>query len=152
MDEQNTQPETTTGETNSMTGAPAATATETTFRGTDEAIGESGAATGPPVPTAESPNGHDGPEAQSESAAPAPAPAPAAESAPNAENDMAALLAASDEQFRQLKYGDVIEGTVMRKDPDEILVDIGSKSEGIIPSNELSSLTSEEFARLAIGD
>ena len=65
---------------------------------------------------------------------------------------MAALLAESDEQFRQLKYGDVIEGTVMRKDRDEVLVDIGSKSEGIIPSNELSSLTAEEFASLAIGD
>jgi hypothetical protein len=57
---------------------------------------------------------------------------------------MAALLAASDEQFRQLKYGDVIEGTIMRKDPDEILVDIGSKSEGVIPNNELQSLTDEE--------
>jgi small subunit ribosomal protein S1 len=69
-----------------------------------------------------------------------------------AENDMAALLAASDEQFRQLKYGDVIEGTIMRKDPDEILVDIGSKSEGVIPNNELQSLTDEERAHLNIGD
>ena len=152
MDEQNTQPDTTTGETDSMTGAPGAVATDTNFPATDEGNGANEASTAPAGAVAESPNGHDVPEAQSESAAPAPTPAPAAESAPNAENDMAALLAASDEQFRQLKYGDVIEGTVMRKDPDEILVDIGSKSEGIIPSNELSSLTSEEFARLAIGD
>ena len=152
MDEQNTQPETATGETNSMTGAPGAVATDTTFPATDEGNGANEAGTAPAGATAESPDGRDVPEAQSESVAPAPAPAPVAESAPNAENDMAALLAASDEQFRQLKYGDVIEGTVMRKDPDEILVDIGSKSEGIIPSNELSSLTSEEFSRLAIGD
>jgi small subunit ribosomal protein S1 len=68
------------------------------------------------------------------------------------ENDMAALLAESDTQFRQLKYGDVIEGTVMRKDADEVLVDIGFKSEGIIPSNELSSLTATELANLSIGD
>ena len=151
MDEQNTQPETATGETNSMTGAPSAVATDTDLQATGEDTGANEAGTAPAGATAESPNGHDA-EAQHESAAPVPAPAPAAESAPNAENDMAALLAASDEQFRQLKYGDVIEGTVMRKDPDEVLVDIGSKSEGIIPSNELSSLTSEEFARLAIGD
>jgi small subunit ribosomal protein S1 len=152
MDEQNTQPDTATGETNSMTGAPGVVATDTNPQATDESNGANEANTAPAGAMAESPNGHDVAEAQRESAAPAPAPAPAAESAPNAENDMAALLAASDEQFRQLKYGDVIEGTVMRKDPDEILVDIGSKSEGIIPSNELSSLTSEEFARLAIGD
>jgi small subunit ribosomal protein S1 len=152
MDEQNTQPDTTTGETDSMTGAPGAVATDTNLPAIDEGNGANEASTVRAGAVAESPNGHDVPEAQSESAAPAPTPAPAAESAPNAENDMAALLAASDEQFRQLKYGDVIEGTVMRKDPDEILVDIGSKSEGIIPSNELSSLTSEEFARLAIGD
>jgi small subunit ribosomal protein S1 len=151
MDEQNTQPDTTAGETDSMTGAPGMVATGTT-PATDEGNGANEASTAPAGAVAESPNGHDVPEAQSEAAAPVPTPAPVAESAPNAENDMAALLAASDEQFRQLKYGDVIEGTVMRKDPDEILVDIGSKSEGIIPSNELSSLTSEEFARLAIGD
>jgi small subunit ribosomal protein S1 len=69
-----------------------------------------------------------------------------------AENDMASLLAASDEQFRQLKYGDVVEGTIMRKDPEEILVDIGFKSEGIIPNNEFQSLTSAELAALSVGD
>ncbi len=34
--------------------------------------------------------------------------------------------------------GDVVQGTVVRIDRDEVLVDIGYKSEGIIPSNELS--------------
>ena len=85
-------------------------------------------------------------------AAPAPTTAEAQAAAHFAENDMASLLAASDEQFRQLKYGDVVEGTIMRKDPDEILVDIGFKSEGIIPNNEFQSLTSAELARLSIGD
>ncbi len=95
------------------------------------------------------------PEPEPEPAPPAP-PAPttaeAQAAAHFAENDMASLLAASDEQFRQLKYGDVVEGTIMRKDPDEILVDIGFKSEGIIPNNEFQSLTSAELARLSIGD
>src|SRR5690349_7250043 len=34
--------------------------------------------------------------------------------------------------------GDVVTGKVVRIDKDEVLVDIGYKSEGVIPSNELS--------------
>src|ERR687893_1099118 len=34
--------------------------------------------------------------------------------------------------------GDVVTGRVVRIDRDEVLVDIGYKSEGVIPSNELS--------------
>jgi small subunit ribosomal protein S1 len=34
--------------------------------------------------------------------------------------------------------GDVVSGNVVRIDKDEVLVDIGYKSEGVIPSNELS--------------
>ena len=34
--------------------------------------------------------------------------------------------------------GDVVTGAVVRIDKDEVLVDIGYKSEGVIPSNELS--------------
>src|ERR671933_272715 len=34
--------------------------------------------------------------------------------------------------------GDIVEGEVVRIDKDEVLVDIGYKSEGLIPSNELS--------------
>lgn len=36
------------------------------------------------------------------------------------------------------KDGDIVEGSVVRIDKDEVLVDIGYKSEGLIPSNELS--------------
>src|ERR671929_1938756 len=34
--------------------------------------------------------------------------------------------------------GDIVEGEVVRIDKDEVLVDIGYKSEGLIPSNELT--------------
>src|SRR5215210_5535561 len=34
--------------------------------------------------------------------------------------------------------GDVVTGNVVRIDADEVLIDIGYKSEGVIPSNELS--------------
>ncbi|MDP8974174.1 MAG: 30S ribosomal protein S1 [Actinomycetota bacterium] len=36
------------------------------------------------------------------------------------------------------KDGDIVEGDVVRIDKDEVLVDIGYKSEGLIPANELS--------------
>ncbi len=38
----------------------------------------------------------------------------------------------------EFKEGDLIEGTIVRIDHDEALVDIGYKSEGVIPANELS--------------
>src|SRR5436190_19150422 len=37
-----------------------------------------------------------------------------------------------------VEAGDVVSGNVVRIDQDEVLVDIGYKSEGVIPSNELS--------------
>jgi small subunit ribosomal protein S1 len=54
--------------------------------------------------------------------------------------------------YKSLKYGDVMDGVIMHLDREEILVDIGSKSEGIVPSREYSSLTSEERQALAVGD
>src|SRR5215211_7932103 len=54
--------------------------------------------------------------------------------------------------YKTLKYGDVMDGIIMRIDRDEILVDIGSKSEGIVPAKEFSSLTGEEKQALAVGD
>src|ERR687893_656404 len=36
------------------------------------------------------------------------------------------------------KDGDIVEGEIVRIDKDEVLVDIGYKSEGLIPSNELT--------------
>ena len=34
--------------------------------------------------------------------------------------------------------GDILKGRVVKIDKDEILVDVGFKSEGVIPNNELS--------------
>src|SRR5579884_4352516 len=34
--------------------------------------------------------------------------------------------------------GDIVEGTVVKIDRDEVLLDIGFKSEGVIPARELS--------------
>lgn len=43
-----------------------------------------------------------------------------------------------DATMRHFAEGDVVSGTVVRIDKDEVLVDIGYKSEGVIPSGELS--------------
>ncbi len=43
-----------------------------------------------------------------------------------------------DATFRDIEEGEVVTGHVVRIDNDEVLVDIGYKSEGVIPANELS--------------
>src|SRR5438034_791724 len=43
-----------------------------------------------------------------------------------------------DAKFRPIEEGEVVTGHVVRIDKDEVLVDIGYKSEGVIPANELS--------------
>jgi small subunit ribosomal protein S1 len=52
---------------------------------------------------------------------------------------MAELLDAEENEVKSLKHGDVVEGTVVRIDPDEILVDFGGKSEGVVSNRELMS-------------
>src|SRR4030081_3339404 len=43
-----------------------------------------------------------------------------------------------DATITPFEEGDVVTGKVVRIDADEVLVDIGYKSEGVIPSHELS--------------
>ena len=43
-----------------------------------------------------------------------------------------------DSTFPTINEGEVVHGTVVRVDKDEVLVDIGYKSEGVIPVSELS--------------
>src|ERR1700757_3634933 len=43
-----------------------------------------------------------------------------------------------DATIHPFQEGDVVTGNVVRIDNDEVLVDIGYKSEGVIPANELS--------------
>ena len=48
------------------------------------------------------------------------------------------LIVAMEESLRDFNDGDIVEGTVVKIDRDEVLLDIGYKSEGVIPSKELS--------------
>lgn len=75
----------------------------------------------------------------------------AAEQQPEAEPGMEALLRESDYAFRRIRRGETVEGTVVTVDPDEVLVDIGLKSEGVIPSRELFG-EGEEPPALQVGD
>jgi small subunit ribosomal protein S1 len=48
------------------------------------------------------------------------------------------LIRAMESSLRDFKDGDIVEGEVVKIDRDEVLLDIGYKSEGVIPSKELS--------------
>ena len=77
-----------------------------------------------------------------EAAEPAAPESPSAESEPTGNGTaepmtMAELLDQPDVEVKSLKHGDVVEGTVVRIDPDEILVDFGGKSEGVVSNREL---------------
>ena len=54
------------------------------------------------------------------------------------QNEMEALLASTSAPIN-IKRGDVVEGVIVRIDQDEVLVDIGLKSEGVLPAKELPS-------------
>jgi len=65
---------------------------------------------------------------------------------------MEQFLSDPTHDYKTLKYGDVMEGIIMHLDREELLVDIGSKAEGIVPAKEYSSLSAEEKDKLEIGD
>jgi len=66
-----------------------------------------------------------------------------AEQAPSeiAVNDIGSaddLLAAIDATIKNFNDGDIVEGVIVKVDRDEVLLDIGYKTEGVIPSRELA--------------
>jgi len=65
------------------------------------------------------------------SVAAASAPAPARDEKPMSQSDFESM-------FKELSEGDVVIGTVVHIDKDGVLVDVGSKSEGVVRPNELS--------------
>jgi small subunit ribosomal protein S1 len=87
----------------------------------------------------------------------------AEEAAPVAEKDPLGDLPAdlSEEDFAaaiektvvEFSEGSLVTGTVVRVDPDEVLVDIGYKSEGVVPSAELSIRNSVNPSEIvSVGD
>jgi small subunit ribosomal protein S1 len=63
------------------------------------------------------------------------------------------LIPDYDSTFPEINEGQVVHGTVVRVDKDEVLVDIGYKSEGVIPVSELSIRRSVNPAdEVSLGD
>ena len=63
--------------------------------------------------------------------------------------DRDALAAMYEETFRNFEEGTITEGMVVAIGKDKVVVDIGYKSEGMIPADQFSH---EELAQLKVGD
>jgi small subunit ribosomal protein S1 len=62
------------------------------------------------------------------------------------------LLEEESRTYRDLRRGDVVEGTVISVGRDGVLVDVGSKSEGIIPAGEMHSLGADPLTKIRPGE
>jgi len=69
----------------------------------------------------------------------------------SSENPMAAFMEDAM-AFRAPKAGDIVEGEIVSVSPTEVLVDVGAKSEGLVPSKELERLGREGLETLHVGD
>ena len=63
--------------------------------------------------------------------------------------DRAALAALYEETFKNLEEGTITEGHVVAVTKDKVVVDIGYKSEGMIPNDQFST---EELQTIKVGD
>jgi small subunit ribosomal protein S1 len=52
----------------------------------------------------------------------------------------------------ELKRGQIVSGTVVRIDPNDIVVDIGAKCEGIVTERDLQHLSPEDRDAIQVGD
>ena len=77
---------------------------------------------------------------------------PAPEGAPAGDKEaMGDLLAQEDLGLDTPRRGEIRTGTIARITESDILVDIGTKSEGLIPASELASLPAERRVALTVG-
>ena len=82
----------------------------------------------------------------------APDAAPSGAPSDPAEMDMAALLETEAAQPGSLRRGEIITGAVMGASPDGVIVDVGTKTEAVIPQSEMLSLGVDGQSRLKAGD
>jgi small subunit ribosomal protein S1 len=89
--------------------------------------------------------------AAQEPPAPEPEPTPPVDLGPEP-TTMEELLAEQPGDIPSLKHGDVVEGKIVRIDKDEMLVDVGAKSEGVVSNRELYGRNAESQPDLNVGD
>jgi len=100
----------------------------------------------------------DAPVSPAEEEAPAATTTPEAATAPvtveeSSMEDMASLLeSVGAGELRQLRRGEVVEGHVMAIERDGLLVDIGFKSEGVVPQQEMLSLGADPLTKVQVAD
>lgn len=90
---------------------------------------------------------------QTSTVADAPSEGSMVQQGPAAEQEltMEELLAASSSEYKSLRRNEVLDGTIMALDRDGLIVDVGSKSEGVVPASEMSSVNAEEREALVEG-
>ena len=57
-------------------------------------------------------------------------------------------MSEANNEITEVKVGDILNGTVVKVDEKQVLVDIGYKTEGILPISELSSLHVEKASEI----
>ncbi len=67
------------------------------------------------------------------------------------EHPMDALLEAEAYELETPRRGEIRTGTIARISDNDILVDVGAKSEGVISNREMEQLSEEERAKLDVG-
>jgi hypothetical protein len=90
-----------------------------------------------PAEVTEAPGTPEAPAAPEAAAAEEAASAEAAPAPPERDLTPEELIAAMEASFKDFNDGDIVDGEVVKIDRDEVLLDIGYKSEGVIPSKEL---------------
>jgi len=63
----------------------------------------------------------------------------------------ASLLDEQSEKLRSLKHGDTMDGIILAVHDDELVIDIGAKSEGVVLARDMHTLTDEERADVVVG-
>ena len=111
-----------------------------------------GAATDESPPAAVAPAAAAPPPAPPATDANAPEAVPSGAPSDPAEMDMAALLETEAAQPGSLRRGEIITGAVMGASPDGVIVDVGTKTEAVIPQSEMLSLGVDGQRRLKAGD
>ncbi len=56
------------------------------------------------------------------------------------------------ENVATIRRGDIVKGVVVQKDREGLLVDIGAKTEGVVPAREMRTFSAEEAEALSLGD
>jgi small subunit ribosomal protein S1 len=71
---------------------------------------------------------------------------------PHTDQTMEDLLSQGEYAYQRPKRGEIRTGAVVLVGPNEIVVDVGAKREGVVSSQDLERLSPEERAAISVGD